>query len=139
MDNQRWAERGSVLMLMPAAVLVLLVLGALSVDRAVAFGAQRDLVATAEAAANDAAGLGLSVQDLRDRGALSYDPDRIDRAVRKAAARADGDVTATWARQGNVVIVRLRRRVPLVFAPAIPGAAHEVVVTATATADLVRS
>ena len=48
-------ERGSVLLLVPAGLLVLLVLAAIAVDGAVVFLAQRELAGAAAAAANDAA------------------------------------------------------------------------------------
>ena len=137
--TEAFRERGSVLMLMPAAVLILVILGAIAVDRAVIFGAQRDLVATAEAAANDAAGLGLAVDDLRANGTKHYDPGRINRAVALAADRADGQVTASWELRGSVVVVHLSRRAKLVFSQAIPGSAGVQIVVATATASLISS
>src|SRR5690606_36454066 len=63
--DRRRGQRGSVLMLMPAAVLIVLALGSLAVDRAVVFGAQRDLINTAQAAANDAVTLGIDVDQVR--------------------------------------------------------------------------
>src|SRR5438552_3809411 len=61
-------ERGSVLMLMPAAVLVFLVLGALCVDFGSAYDAQRELASAATAAANDAAGRAIDVELLYTTG-----------------------------------------------------------------------
>lgn len=126
-------------MLMPAAVLIVVILGGISVDRAVIFGAQRDLVATAEAAANDAASLGVGVDGLRAHGRTQYDPARIDRAVAQAAGRADGEVSASWQLRGNVLVVQLRRQVRLVFTPGVPGSSDSQVITATATATLLDS
>lgn len=126
-------------MLMPAAVLIIVILGGISVDRAIIFGAQRDLVATAEAAANDAAGLGVGVDELRAHGITRYDPGRIDRAVALAADRSDGEVSATWQLRGNVLIVSLQRRVPLIFTKGVPGSSGVQVITAAATATLIRS
>ena len=54
-------ERASVLMLMPAAVLVFIVLGALCVDFASVYGAKRELSNAAAAAANDVASQALDV------------------------------------------------------------------------------
>jgi hypothetical protein len=132
------AERGSVLMLMPAAVLIVVILGALAVDRAVIFGAQRDLVATAQAAANDGASAGVDVDALRDRGEVTIDRNQIDRAVSLAAARADGLVTSSWEVRGETLVVRLERRVSLVFTKGVPGAADTQVVVASARSVLVR-
>ena len=102
-------------------------------------GAQRDLVATAEAAANDAASLGVGVDGLRARGSMQYDPARIDRAVARAAGMADGEVRASWQLRGNVLVVHLRRRVRLIFTQGVPGSSGGQVITAAATALLVES
>ena len=126
-------------MLLPAAILVVLLLAAIAVDRAVVFGAQRDLVATAEAAANDAAAAGVDLDQLRREGTVSYDGAAIDRAVHAAADRADGTVLARWHLDGAVVVVELQRRVDLVFTKGVPGAGDQVVVRATARAELRRS
>ena len=48
-------QRGSVLLLFPAAVLIVLVLSAITVDSSIAFLAQRELANATAAAANDAA------------------------------------------------------------------------------------
>ena len=52
-------SRGSVLMLMPAAVLIVLLLGAIAVDSAIVYLRQRQAENIAFDAANDAAGAGL--------------------------------------------------------------------------------
>lgn len=134
--DPRGPERGSVMMLFPAAVLIVLVLGAIAVDRAVVFGAQRDLVATASAAANDAAGLSVDVAGLRRGSDLDLVDAEIDRRVRLVAARIPGLVSVSWHRSATVVVVRMEREVELVFAPALPGASRSVTVTATADAEL---
>ncbi len=126
-------------MLMPVAVLVVVILGALAVDRAVVFGAQRDLVATAQAAANDGAAIGVDVERLRDDGVLELDPRRIDRAVAATVAAADGEVSARWEIRGDLLVVHLERSVELVFTPGVPGASPTQWVRATATSELRRS
>lgn len=133
--SERPGERGSVLMLMPAAVLIMIVLGALAIDRAVVFGAQRDLVATAEAAADDAASA-VDEARLRAEGRVDLDPAQIDRAVRLAAAHADGEVTASWEIDGGAVVVRMERRVELIFSPGVPGGPDHQAVRARAEAEL---
>lgn len=132
------AERASVLMLMPAAVLIMIVLGALAVDRAIVFGAQRELVSTAQSAANDAAGLGVDIDRLRVNGRVEVDPEAIDDAVGLATASIDPGTSVTWELRGDVVVVRLERDVRLVFAPGIPGAAGTQHVVAVGTAELRR-
>lgn len=134
--NAARPERGSVLLLMPVAVLVMVILGSLAVDRAVVFGAQRDLVAVAQSAANDGAGVGVDPNDLHGTGRLGYDPDRIDRAVRAAVAGADGEVRVRWGVRDGAVVVELERTVNLVLARGVPGASRTQRVTATASAVL---
>jgi hypothetical protein len=131
-------ERGSVLLLLPVAVLILVALAGISVDGAVALGAQRDLVATAEAAASDAAALGVDLDGLRRDGQVRLDATRVERAVALAAAHADGVVRHRWEVRGGALVVHLERRVRLVFAGGVPGAARTRLVTATASAELRR-
>lgn len=125
--------QGSVLLLFPAAVLVLVVIASLAVDRAIVFGAQRELVATAETAANDGAAAGLDLDALRAGGPIRYDATRVDRAVR--AAVGDPSVTVSWIVSDGILRVRLTRQVHLIFAPAVPGGAltdERIVATAAA-------
>ena len=133
-------ERGSVLLLMPAAVLVVVLLASVAVDRAVTFGAQRELVSTAQAAANDAAALGVDLDEVRDGSGVTYDRTRIDRAVRAAIGVDAGpgatEVDLTWEIHGNILTVRLAREVRLVFSPGVLGGRRSVQVTATASAQL---
>lgn len=132
-------QRGSVLMLMPAAALIVIILGSLAIDQAIVFGAQRDLVATAQAVANDAAGLAVDVDRLRADGTVDLDEAAIDRVVTAAVARADGAVTARWELRNGLVVVHLQRTVPLVFARGVPGAARSRKVAAVAEAELRRN
>ena len=136
-ERQERQERGSVLLLMPVAVLIIVILGGLSVDRAVLFGAQRELVASAQQAANDAAGLGVDVDALRADGILRYDPDRIDRAVRLAMVDAEG-VVVRWSIRGGRIEVAAERRVGLIFSSGVPGGPDARLVRATASAQLRR-
>lgn len=130
-------ERGSVLLLMPVAVLIVVILGGLSVDRAVLFGAQRELVASTQQAANDAAGLGVDIDALRADGVLRYDADRIDRAVRLAMAGVDGAIVR-WSIRGDRIEVVAERRVGLIFSKGVPGGPDARPVRATASAQLRR-
>lgn len=125
-------------MLMPVAVLIIILLGAIAVDRALLFGAQRDLVATAQAAANDGVAAGVDVGALRRGDATAIDRAAIDRAVRTAVAEADGEVAVRWEIEDGFVVVGLRRQVRLVFTPGVPGAPTQEVVTATARGALIR-
>jgi Flp pilus assembly protein TadG len=141
------AERGSILMLMPAAVLVIVVLGGIAVDAAVVFLGQRELADAAAAAANDAAVAALEERAFYDEGALRIDPARAAEVARAAfTARRVGYLEATGLSvavetvAGEAVRVRVTAEgtVALVFAPAVPGAARTVAVRATSLATAVR-
>lgn len=134
----RRTERGSALLLVPAGVLVLLVLGAIAVDAAVAFLGQREVSNAAAAAANDAATVALSDRAFYMSGALEVDTGlAVDVAKRSVAARTargvevvDVAVDADGAR----VCVTVRGRVPYVFARALPFVAGSALVTGQAGA-----
>lgn len=123
-------------MLLPAAVLIVVVLGAIAIDRAVVFGAQRDLVASAQAAADNGASLGVDLDRLRGDGEVRPDLDAIDQAISLAATAFEPGTTLRWYLQGDDVVVELEREVALVFAPGVPGAASHERVRARATAEL---
>ncbi len=136
-EPDRRPERGSVLMLMPVAVLIVIVLGAIAIDRAVIFGAQRELVQSAQAAANDAAAAGIDVESIRDgAGAPSFDPARVDRIIAASLVGVDDLVERRWYVDGDEIVVVLEQRVDLVFTKAVPGAEETAVVNATARASL---
>lgn len=127
-------------MLLPAAVLVVVILGAIAVDRALVFSDQRDLVQTAQAAANDAAALGADVEGIRNGETVALDRARIDATLRRTVdldADAAHPISLTWRLEGDEVVVRLTRTVPRMFTGAIPGTAPTTTVTATARARLV--
>jgi Flp pilus assembly protein TadG len=129
---------------MPAAVLVFVVLGALSVDVASVYADQRALDDAAEAAANDAATRAIDLDlaygggptrlvpaDAQAVALASVDARRLDRL---AATVTDVVVSA----DGTEVTVRVEGRSLHVFAPALPRGADRVTVRATATAEVVR-
>jgi hypothetical protein len=138
-------QAGSVLMLVPAAVLVLVILGSLAVDTAVTFMGQRELASAAAAAANDAAGAALSDESFyrREAGqpAVVLDPDLarrlVDQAVRARAPRGV-DLTGMDVRaSGGQICVVLHGRVDRLFGKAIPGVPGQTAVEARATATAV--
>ena len=117
-------------MLMPAAVLIVMVLGAIAVDLTAVRLGQRELIAAAGDAANDAVTVGLDEAALAPGDGYRIDPARAEGAVldaldgqghpRRPGRAADGDrVSGT-----DTVEVRLARRVPHVFAKALPGGAR---------------
>jgi Flp pilus assembly protein TadG len=134
-------DHGSALMLMPAAVLVMLVLGAITVDLAVVRLGQRELVAAAGDAANDAATVGLDEAVLRAGRGHVLDPGRAESAVlasldaKGLLDRLASPPLVTITDDGTVE-VRLARRVPHLFARALPGVEPDTLVRGTAAATL---
>jgi uncharacterized membrane protein len=133
-------ERGSVLLLVPAAVLVLVVLGAIAVDSAVVFLGQRELGSAVAAAANDAAAA-MADAPFYEAGAVQIDVPRAERvAAASLAARASTELELLGPPEvivtGRQVCVRARARVAHVFSPGVPGAARTSTVSAAATATL---
>lgn len=120
-------ERGSVLLLVPAGVLVLFVLAAIAVDFGLAFLGQRELSAAAAAAANDAAGV--AVSDTAFYGATTsevvIEASRAQRVVADALVRRrPTGVTITHVvvrTDGPRVCVAVRGRVPYLFSRIVPG------------------
>lgn len=139
-------ERGSVLMLVPAGVLVLFVLGSIAVDSSIAFLAQRELTSAAAAAANDAAGAALSDESFYRGGG---EPGRIvldEAAAREIAAasfdarelRGVTDTDTAVVVAVDQVCVTVTGRVDYIFAKAIPGAPRGRTVTGRAVATAVQ-
>ena len=141
----RLDERGSVLMLVPAAVLVLLVLGAICVDSAIVFLAQRDLANRTASAANDIAGFAVSDATFYDDGGVvALDAERADAFVRLAFAadRVPGGYrswSADAETDGDRVTVAAEAEVSSVFARAVPGATGTTTVRARSVATTRRS
>lgn len=140
-------ERGSALLLFPAALLIMVALAAITVDSAIAFMAQRQLVNATAAAANDAA-----TEALSDRA--FYEGDRIElssAAVESVAvdrvfqlvdpARHHGlTVTADATPPAGAgcswtVRVSASSRVDELFGRALPGSSGQTAVRAQSTAS----
>lgn len=144
-------QGGSVLLLVPAGVLVLIVLGAITVDFAIAFLGQRELSSLAAAAANDAATAAISDERFyRDggsaggqlhAGSIEIDPVAAHRlaqqAVDRRAPRGLSNIVVDTQAVGSQVCVRLRGEVEYVFSKAIPGAAGRTTVKGAAVATAV--
>ena len=132
-------DRGSVLMLMPAAVLIVLLLGAVAVDLTVIHLQQRAGISAAGSAANDAVTYGLDQAALRRGDGYHLDPDRVRLAVLEALAAqgltdeltAPPRITITAP---DTVTVSLDLRADYLFARAIPHGPRSTTVHATATA-----
>ena len=129
-------------MLMPAAVLVLLVLGAITFDYAHLYLEKQDLQATAESAANDAVTFGVDQAALRRGEGVHLDPDAVVRSVEASLAVHATGLHLVAPPQVDMpdpttVRVTLTGRVDYVFVPAVPGASHSAVVHASASATVV--
>lgn len=145
----RRGDGGSVLLLVPAAVLVLVILGAIAVDFAIAFLGQRELAGLASAAANDAATAALSDQRFyRGTAGAGIDPGDIEidqaaaqrlaqEAVDRRAPRGVNDIVVRAYVAGGQVCVALRGTVEYVFAKAVPGASRRTTVKGSAVATAV--
>jgi hypothetical protein len=119
------ADRGSVLMLVPAGFLVLIILGALAVDSAATYLAQSQLRDSLTAAANDAVTGGLSNHSFYAGGVLTLDPTQTARVVcLSVSAQADQDlhdVHLFMAVEGATIRLDATATVEAVFGRALPG------------------
>ena len=119
------SARGSVLILVPAGVLVVIIVAAIAVDMGVVYLGQRQLADAAVAAANDAAGAGLSDSAFYRQGAVSLDPQRVSvvvcAAMRAQTGEAVRHLTVEVAVSGPAVAVRARGLVDEVFGRTVPG------------------
>lgn len=131
-------RQGSVLMLMPAGVLVVLLLGAISFDLSLVFLRQRQASSVAVDVANDLASAAFDEVAFRTTGTFRLDPGRADAIGRSLVDRSDlgAEVVAIDVQVpgDDTVTVSITVRVDYVFAKAIPGAADGTTVVASATA-----
>jgi Flp pilus assembly protein TadG len=140
-------EGGSTLLLFPAAVLIMVALAAMTVDSAIAFLAQRELVNATAAAANDAATEGLSDRSFYEANRLELSPgvieavavDRVFQLVDQsrhhglsvtAQAIPPAGAGCAWT-----VRVSASSRVDELFGRAMPGSTGDVAVRAQSTAS----
>ena len=129
-------------MLLPAAFMILLVLGAIAVDLTAIRVGQRSLLSSATDAANDAVTVGLDEDAFRSGGGYQLDPDRVRAAV-YGVLYARGilnyltEPPAIVIHPDRSVTVSLHGQVDHIFARAIPGASGPVAVHAEATARVV--
>ena len=118
------ADDGSALILMPAGVLVVLVLAAITMDLSLVHLGRRETIAAAEAAANDAATFGLDERAYRTGAGYRLDPARARRAMEQSirGRRLTDDLASPPEMMilGTTVQVRLTIRVDYVFARRCP-------------------
>lgn len=132
-------ERASTLLFFPAALLVMVVLAAVTVDFARLHLAQRQVDDLAAATANDAVTVALDIDGFRSGDDYRLDADRVHAVAAMRAARADLPVTVASRVTGpRSVRVEVSAPVPLAFSRSLPGAPPRVVVRgrAEATAHL---
>ncbi len=138
MSRSTARERGSVLMLMPAGVLVVLLLGAIAFDLSLVFLRQRQASSLAVDVANDVATVALDEARFREDGEFRLDPDRAAQVGVDLVAASDlGELVEEVEVEvlgPDEVTVRVVIQVDYVFARAIPGASDGTTVTASATA-----
>lgn len=138
MPDPNSRERGSVLMLFPAAVLVVIVLGSIAVDFSVVLLAERELAAAAAAAANDAAAAALDEDHFRTTGEVRLDAAAAERIAAAAIERRAAPFDLTDVRvvvEPDRVAIHLTAAVDYVLAPAIPGVPRGTEAAASATAS----
>jgi hypothetical protein len=143
LHERRRGERGSALMLMPAGVLIVMVLGAVAVDMSLAFQAERAVAGAAHAAANDAAAAAVDAAAFYGDGTLRIDPERAAEVARTSVALRrdqhldDLEVAVAVLDDGVTVRVTVSASVRTIFSRAVPGGPERTHVEASATATAV--
>lgn len=138
----RRRERGSVLLLMPAGVLIVIILAAITVDFSHLYLERRELLSATSAAANDAASAAVDIEAVRAGAPLEEAVDLGAAVARAQATLAAQGVGGTADVQlvndaGRVgVQVSVTRSVDYIFVPAVPGGPSSKAVTATSVAYL---
>ena len=127
-------------MLMPAAVLVLLILGGVTFDYAHLFLAKRELSSAAEAAANDAVTFGLDQASVRRGTGYVLDPELVERAVLASLQTHASDLDLVGEPRVELVSptsvqVTVTARIEYVFTRAVRGSRTSETVTVQARAD----
>lgn len=132
------SDRGSTLLLYPAAVLVVFLLGGIAVDLSQMHEARAELIRVAGVAADDAAAQ-LDLDALHRWGEVRVDATRAGIVVAERLASMELPGSAVGAPQvrveGTVVTVGFTRRVRHLFARVLPGDGTEML-TVEAAAEL---
>lgn len=131
-------DRGSVLALMPAVVLVVVILGVICVDSAVEYLGHRQLADFTAGAADNAVAQALD-QAAFYRGDIRIDPtlaqaavDTLRQAMRSAPIRITSAVASVWD-LGRAVTVRATAIVDVILGGAVSGH-RQAVIHASSTA-----
>ena len=133
-------QRGTVLMLMPAAVLVLIMLAAIAFDYSHLYLAKRDLTSLADAAANNAVTYGVDQASIRRGDGYVLDPDLVERSVVASIGVHSRDLHLVGEPLVELVTptevrITLVARIDYVFTRAVPGARDSETVRVTSIAD----
>ncbi|MFP5308030.1 MAG: hypothetical protein ACLGIR_00440 [Actinomycetes bacterium] len=122
-ERRGWrAEDGNVLLLMPVAVLVLMVLGAIAVDFSILFQADRRASDLAASLANDAATSLDAEQFFAGSRQVRLDGGLNGTLTSGSDGRIDAGTTCDRRVVDAVTVeVTCRGRAPLIFAKALPG------------------
>lgn len=129
-------------MLMPAAALIFVILGAIVVDFGAAQLGQRELVSAAQAAANDAANYGIDSDAFYrgvNGGELVFDEGRATQAAYASLAASRIELTGPATvdlLDADTIVVVIEAEVPTIFSKAVPGGPDTFTVTARATSEL---
>lgn len=131
-------DEGSTLLLMPVGVLILLVLGAIAVDFAVVYTAQREVANLTAGLANDAAGA-VDEEAFFTAGEYRIDRGRATQVVQQVVgSRPDDTLRVTCPtvvlERADVVRVACVGTIDLVFSRALPGGVSPYTVRASSTA-----
>ncbi len=131
------SERGTILLMFPAAVMIMLVLGAIVLDVGLSQVRGRELQAVADSAANDSLAA-LDIPALRAGEPPRLDPTRARVIVAQAVAAGplpDATILAVDIGTDNAgritVTVQLSLRVDLMIAPVLPGSLRSTTITKT--------
>ncbi len=119
-DRTRTSDRGTVLLMFPAALMVMVVLGAIVIDVGYTATRGRELRAVAASAANDSLAA-LDIAVLRATGDVVIDASTAHRTVAQAIALGplpDAQIVGIDI-NGLEIAVTLRLEVELVMAPAL--------------------
>ena len=142
LSRLRRSDRGTVLLLFPAAALIMIVLGAMVIDVSLSHVRARELESVAASAANDALGA-LDVHHLRATGEIRFDLARAEAIVAESVAAgplpgaAVDAVTISGVGGANPEIaVTLTLVVDLVMAPALPAEIASTTITRTRTVSI---
>ena len=142
-------DRGSSMMLMPVAVLIVIILGGIAADFSHVHNRKRELISVANSIANDAVTYGIDIDAMRGPvdpndptpDDLEFSDTRAGTVINESIAKHHdlGDRPIVLEgfvinRAENTVTVNLTETVDYIFAGAVPGAPDSQVIRASGSA-----